>query len=243
MKRGGVETMVRLRTQFIKVFLFLLYPGLGMSWILDDYSADVDYVEGIDISHYQGEIDWYNMTSSQIGKQFIIAKATEGSTYKDAKFLQNIRKARASGFSVLGGYHFVRFDEDAPVNQMNNFLQQLKDADLLADHKSIIALDVEEHLRANYTTVQNVVMECVQLLKDKNITPYIYTRTSFWDVHVPVTPDVIKQCPLWIARYRETAPSDAELPNGWKRWDIWQYSEKGTVAGIKGNVDLNKMKT
>ncbi|WP_419241700.1 GH25 family lysozyme [Cardinium endosymbiont of Nabis limbatus] len=108
----------------------------------------------------------------------------------------------------------------------------------------IIALDIEEHKGADYRLVQRVTEESVRYLRDKaNRTPYIYTRTSFWDAYVSDTPDIVAQCPLWIARWRDHPPLPNELPKGWASWKIWQYSDQGTVPGIRGPVDLNRMAT
>ena len=198
-------------------------------------------IEGIDISHHQGKIDWGACTPAKSGKQFIIAKATEGKTYEDPMFVQNVTSARAAGFQI-GAYHFLRFGTSSPSDQMANFVSKIRETGLLADKEPIIALDIEEHKGADYTLVGSMTEECVRYLKDSKITPYIYTRTSFWDKHVAVTPDIVKECPLWIARWRKKSPLLHELPRGWDSWTIWQYSDKGSVPGITGEVDLNRMK-
>ncbi|WP_342264976.1 glycoside hydrolase family 25 protein [Cardinium endosymbiont of Philonthus spinipes] len=199
------------------------------------------YMEGIDISNHQKAINWEQCTPGRSGKDFVIAKATEGATYQDPMFGQNVSGARAAGFSRIGGYHFVRFGSSAPTAQMDNFVRQISDVGLLEDKEAIIALDVEEHTMADYTIVGSVVEICVRYLKAMHITPYIYTRTSFWNAHVAVTPDIVKECPLWIARWRDVPPSPEELPRGWDLWTIWQYASKGQVPGIIGDVDLNRM--
>lgn len=205
------------------------------------------YQEGIDISHHQGEIDWSQLTPNNSNKTFIIAKATEGKTYRDPKFIQNFKKACTAGFQP-GGYHFLRFGPSSANDQMKNFISQIQAAEKLtnptksANNEPIIALDVEESQGADYSLVSSVVEDSVRYLKGVNITPFIYTRQDFWDEHVKTTPDIVKACPLWIARYRSTPPSSSELPNGWKEWKIWQYSSTGSVPGIKANIDLNKMK-
>lgn len=205
-----------------------------------------EYQEGIDISHHQGDIDWNQLTPSNSNKAFIIAKATEGKTYQDPKFIQNYKNICTAGFQP-GAYHFLRFGSSSAKDQMDNFIGQIQKAQesteqtKLANNEPIIALDIEERDGSDYSLVSSVVEESVGYLKEINITPFIYTRQNFWDQHVKNTPDIVKECPLWIARYRNTPPSSNELPNGWKEWKIWQYSNTGRVGGIQGNVDLNKM--
>lgn len=208
------------------------------------FTGQSDCIEGIDISHHQKTIDWGQLTPDRSGKQFIIAKATEGATYQDPMFIAYAKHAWAAGFRKIGAYHFLRFGSSLLKDQMKNFISQIEALKaVLPDlREPIIALDIEEHKGAKYDLVQSVTEESVRLLEDSNITPFIYTRTSFWDTYVSETPDIVKACPLWIARWRATQPKPDELPNGWDSWKIWQYTDQGQVPGIAGPVDLNKMK-
>ncbi|XP_054720356.1 lysozyme M1-like [Uloborus diversus] len=196
------------------------------------------YKLGIDISRHNGDIDWVQLTPDKSGISFIIHKATEGSTYQDPKFVQNWQAASAAGFQC-GGYHFLRFGTSEPEAQMENFLAQLNKVGEITTN-NIIALDVEKE-EGTADIVTNTLQNCVHYLKNRNITPYIYTTQSFWNKYVPNTPEIIKACPLWIARWRDKEPSPSELPSGWKEWKIWQYSSTGRCVGIKGDVDLNRM--
>ena len=208
------------------------------------FTGQSDCIEGIDISHHQGTIDWGQLTPDSSHKQFIIAKATEGATYQDPMFIEYAKHAWAAGFRQVGTYHFLRFGSSLPKDQMKNFISQIEalKAALPDLREPIIALDIEEHKGADYTLVQSVTEESVRCLKAINITPFIYTRTSFWDAHVSETPAIVKACPLWIARWRTTPPEPKELPKGWDSWKIWQYTDQGKVPGISGSVDLNRMK-
>lgn len=206
-------------------------------------------VEGINISHHQVVIDWAQLTPDRSGKAFVIMKATEGATYKDPMFVQNFTKASAAGFRP-GAYHFLRFGSSSPSAQMANFISQIEaakavltDPIALANQEPIIALDIEYSRKMDhYSLVGNVTEESVRYLKDKaNITPYIYTTQYFWNKHVPTTPDIVKECPLWIAKWRKNPPLADELPTGWNSWTIWQYTNQGSVPGITGRVDLDKM--
>ncbi|WP_422389222.1 GH25 family lysozyme [Cardinium endosymbiont of Tipula unca] len=99
-------------------------------------------------------------------------------------------------------------------------------------------MDVEEQegtpLEA-YKLVSSVTEACVTYLIEQGIMPFIYTRTNFWNKYVSETPEVVKRCPLWISKWSEIEPSLGELPNGWNKWTIWQYADKGSVPGIEGN--------
>ena len=228
--------------------------------------------KGIDVSHHQNHIRWSELKNS--GEvAFAIAKASEGKTFKDSKFKDNWKEM--AGLDIRGAYHFMNFTmlckrlEEEPLpdgatsltegrvaqikseeasRQMDNFLSQLAEAGGLTPG-NIIALDVEENGKADhkvYAHVGGMIEESVRYLRNRtSLHPYIYTRTGFWNTHVVDTPEIVKQCPLWIARWRadrkdDKPPLPNELPNGWATWNIWQYSDQGKVVGIDGNVDLNK---
>lgn len=179
-------------------------------------------------------------------------KATQGRSYRDPTFVHNFSNASLEGYQ-LGVYHFMEFDSHwHPVDeQMKNFVSALDEAIAASPVKVdkqqlIVALDAEkEYLFMAEDNVVSPMMEAsVRYLKEKhNIIPYIYTRQNYWDEYVKNTPDIIKSCPLWIARYRLTPPTSKELPNGWREWKIWQHTEEGSVFGINGYVDENIMKT
>ncbi|TDG94777.1 glycoside hydrolase family 25 protein [Cardinium endosymbiont of Culicoides punctatus] len=205
-----------------------------------------NFLEGIDVSHHQGNIDWTSLTPCNSNKWFMIAKASEGGTYQDPKFVENFKNMYAHGFRP-GAYHRVRFGTGSTTEeQANNLINQLNLADKQwASKNPIISLNLifSKDDKDDYSLMAPVVEEFVIYLQHKhNITPYISTTQSFWNDNVKNTPEAVKKCPLWIARFRDQEPSPAELPNGWDKWTMWSYSDKGSVPGITGGVALNKMK-
>ena len=198
--------------------------------------------EGIDVSHHQGSISWETIKNNS-DKAFAFIKATEGKTGQDRQFITNWKNADDQGLP-RGAYHFVRFGTSSPKEQMDNFFAQLRKAGGYTAG-DWLALDVEEGPGTPdgaYKLVSEVVEECVDIIHQEiGKYPYIYNRTSFWDKYVQKTPEIVKECPLWIARWRATPPSSAELPKGWTDFKVWQYSCHGRVEGIAGEVDLNKV--
>ncbi len=86
------------------------------------------FVDGIDVSHWQGTINWTSVKNS--GVEFAFMKATQGNGYVDPTFHTNIRNATAAGV-LVGPYHFCDVDTDSgnpldPVNEANNFLSQIE---------------------------------------------------------------------------------------------------------------------
>lgn len=190
-------------------------------------------MQGIDVSHYQGNINWSQV--KQAGIDFAFIKATEGIGYIDPKFQQNWLAAQQAGIQT-GAYHFFRPTED-PQLQAKNFIASIKAADYKQTNLPLV-LDVEiaggvsaQDLQQNIGDLLAAIQQALQT------TPMIYTDPSFWNTSIGIA---LNEYPLWIADWTQRpAPT---LPNGWSDWEYWQYSQSGTVAGITGPVDLNRTK-
>ena len=183
-------------------------------------------VHGIDVSHYQGTIDWQQVAGA--GVAFAFMKATQGITTVDPLYTQNWSGAQAAGL-LRGAYHFFE-PEDDPTQQAEHFLSvvQLGTGDLPP------ALDVEISggLPAS-EIVQGVETWLAAVQKATGRTPLLYTDNSFWKT---LGTTAFGAYPLWIAEYGVSSPV---LPAGWSRWTFWQYSESGSIAGVSGTVDLD----
>ena len=185
-------------------------------------------INGIDVSHFQGTVDWPAVKAA--GKLFAFAKATDGITYTDPEFQTNWQGMKAAGL-LRGAYHFYE-SEDDPVSQANNFIKavgQLAPGDLPP------VLDVEifkgncgtVSLADNVQTWLNTVQQAL------GRTPIIYTGCSFWNEYMGPQ---FSAYPLWIAAYDVGQPS---LPKGWNTWTFWQSSQTGSVTGVTGDVDID----
>jgi lysozyme len=182
--------------------------------------------EGIDVSHFQGAIDWTGVQGA--GKKLVLIKATEGIDLLDPQFNTNWQGAKAAGL-VRGAYHFF-VPEDDPTTQAEFFITNVQ----LSPGDMTPALDVEyskdvdpEILQANV----KIWLETVETAY--GITPMIYTDVNFANEFLSSS---FGKYPLWIASFEEEAPT---VEGSWVSWDIWQYSERGNVAGIEGAVDLD----
>lgn len=192
-----------------------------------------DGAQGIDVSHWQGSIDWNKVKVD--GKHYAFIKATEGTRNKDAKFIFNIKGAKAAGL-LVGAYHFLNATSPAVARQeANHFVQRLQEiggANVL-DFPPV--LDYENNPgrldKSTISAIARAFLEEVERLTE--IKPMIYTGNAFaanFDTS-------LSSYSLWIARYSTTRiPDDC---TAWKSWDFWQYSDSGYVRGIGGNVDLN----
>ncbi len=185
---------------------------------------------GIDVSHYQGVINWTGVKAA--GIIFAYAKATEGVTYTDPQFSNNWAGMKAAGV-FRGAYLFFHSNDD-PTTEANYYLSVVGTIQL-GDLPPLLDVEVTDSqpaatIAANLSTCANRIQAVT------GRTPVIYTSPSFWTTSVASTN--FSGFPLWIANWGVTCPS---LPVGWTNWAIWQYSDTGTVSGISGAVDLDEL--
>ncbi|MUT65264.1 glycoside hydrolase family 25 protein [Paenibacillus sp. NEAU-GSW1] len=200
--------------------------------------------QGIDVSHYQGSINWQKVKAD--GIVFAFAKASEGQSYRDDRFAANVAGARDAGV-LIGAYHFVNATStEAAKQEANNFACAIADAggisllDLppVMDYENnpggLSGSEISAVAKAFLSEVENLV----------GVKPIVYTGNSFASNFDSSLGDY----ELWIARYSSSqVPSDTAA---WSKWTFWQYSDgsqggyrpDGTrsVDGIGGPVDLNE---
>lgn len=183
-------------------------------------------VSGIDVSYYQGTIDWQSV--KEAGTGFAFARATYGTTKVDPKFSVNWQVMRNAGV-MRGAYHFFVAVEDA-LEQANFFINtvgSLSSGDLPP------VLDVEAGSGTSGSLVNDVQTWLSAVEQKLGVTPMIYTAPSYWNEYMT---SGFGKYPLWVAEYGVTTPKSVK---GWGEWTFWQHSQSGTVAGIEGTVDLD----
>ena len=190
-------------------------------------------VHGIDVSKYQGDIDW--TAAHDGGVQFAWIKATEGADHMDEKFAENWQAAKQAGVR-RGAYHFA-FWCRTPAEQMRWFEQNVPvDPDALPP-----VLDVE--LTPGSKTCPRT-LERVAVLSEMRAMlqamerhygkrPVIYSTVDFYAGIL--SGNALDEYPIWV-RSTKYHPS---VRYGSRGWHFWQYQADGHVPGIKGNVDRN----
>ena len=184
--------------------------------------------DGIDISKYQGNINWEELKRNSRIK-FIYIKATEGSDYVDPRYHENIRNARKHGFKV-GSYHFLS-TSSAATTQFYNFIRTAKreDQDLLP------VIDVENLKPWSPQQLRDSIKVFADLIEDYyGCKPLIYTSEKFFTSHLG---RAFSHYPLFIAKYSNSKP---EI--GYK-WILWQFADNGLFKAVKGNygkVDMSR---
>jgi GH25 family lysozyme M1 (1,4-beta-N-acetylmuramidase) len=194
---------------------------------------------GIDVSHYQGSINWSSVRSA--GIQFAFIKATEGTTYQDPRFDTNYVAAYNAGV-IRGAYHFARPDRSSGATQANFLLSN--GGRWSADSRTLpAALDLEAPPSGaacygkSQSAMRTWIADFLNTYKARTGRyAIIYTTTSWWASCTGNYSGFWANHPLWIARW---SSSPGTLPSGAPFWTFWQYTDSGRVAGISGNVDRN----
>lgn len=188
----------------------------------------------IDVSHHNGRIKWLTV-SKNVDQAFI--KATEGSTYADPMFIKNAIAAHTAGIKI-GYYHFATLNTHDVINdakrEANWFLYNISLAPI---NNLPLVLDIETNkIGASKKEVLTFIHHFIlRLINADYIDFMIYSYTSFLNDNLPKDHDLGKY-KLWLADYNEPH----FVPVGWDRITLLQYTDKGKVNGITGNVDLNR---
>jgi GH25 family lysozyme M1 (1,4-beta-N-acetylmuramidase) len=193
-------------------------------------AGGLDYsVQGIDVSHWQGAINWTSVKNS--GKAFAFCKATEGTTYTDPKFVSNWAAMRSVGL-IRGAYHFGRPGTD-PVAQANHFCNVVRPT--AGDLQMTLDLETTDGKTPSQVRAWTVAF-IKQVLARTGRPGIIYTGYYFWRDSAGNGSNL--NCPLWLA-YWGTGNPATYVPAAWSTWSFWQYTSTGSVPGVNGNVDRN----
>lgn len=176
-------------------------------------------LQGIDVSHWQGQPNWKKVKRSGIA--FALIKATQGTGFTDPEFERNWSGAAAAGLA-RGAYHFGVGTPGAA--QAKHFLEVVKPKE-----GDLLVLDYENNPDGPDMTVSQALAFVREVEKKIGHPPILYSFDSKFGT-LAADP-VLGTCCRWVARY---GPEPAT------EWDIWQYTSSGSVGGITGRVDRNR---
>lgn len=189
---------------------------------------------GIDVSNWQGWIDWWQVANA--GITFAYMKATEADNFVDGYFAGNWQRSRDAGI-MRGAYHYFRPQVSVQA-QIDNFcgaVGQWQQGDLQP------MLDLEDP--ADWQSVPfeqrtNIVLAWLNGVWFRlGAQPVIYASPSFIDEVLGNDPR-LKDFPLWVAHY--TMRAHPTVPAPWEFWTFWQHASNGRVPGVDGNVDVDR---
>ena len=196
-------------------------------------------IEGIDVSHWQGTIDWPTVWAA--GKRFAFIKASESTDFVDPNYAVNVAGAKAAGL-LVGAYHYAQ-PSSVPgdgIAEADHYL----DTAPLSSGDLIPVLDLEVTGGLGPVGLQNWVRDYLGRIYERTgVHGMIYMSPAFWRSKVGDTTWFADNGykVLWIAHW--TTASSPDLPAddwGGNGWSFWQYTSSGSVPGISGRVDLDR---
>ena len=178
---------------------------------------------GVDVSEFQGNIDWNAVKASH--RDFAFIRVADG-FYFDPRFDQNWQGA-GGAHVARGAYQFFRPGSDGTA-QANFFLQHTPDGELAP------VLDVEvTDGQSSGTIVAGIGAWVARIKQATGKTPIVYSAPGFWNA---ISGAQSFGSTLWVAHWFTNCP---DVPYSWNDWSFWQYSDNGAVPGIGGAVDLD----
>lgn len=176
---------------------------------------------GIDVSVYQGDIDWPQVVAG--GIEFAFAKASEGTTSVDKKFAANWAGMEQAGLP-RGAYHFFRTSSGGAA-QAQHFI------DVVGNAPGELPPVCDVETGSPQLSEVQAWLDTVE--QHYNVRPMVYASLSFASDKL----SSLGAYPLWVAEYNSHQAPD--VPRGWTDWTFWQHSDRGSVPGINGAVDLD----
>jgi lysozyme len=186
-------------------------------------------IQGVDVSHHQGEIDWTALKGPAV--RFAYIKASEGATFRDPRFASNWQAALTAGVTP-GAYHFFTLCKTG-AEQARNFLDALAD---VTGSGLPPAVDLEfggncEHRPAQQEFMRELHTFLEQVERVTGCTPVLYVTQDFYR---PYVAGRIEGYPLWV-RNIYTTPRLLEGAD----WLLWQHANHGRMPGVGTFIDLN----
>ncbi|RJE73306.1 hypothetical protein BGP78_03330 [Pseudoalteromonas sp. MSK9-3] len=193
---------------------------------LENKAVGTDKILGVDVSHQQGEIDWQQVAKA--GVSFAYLKATDGITYQDPAFL-TYATSIARTTMLVGAYHFFEAEDD-PIAQAENFIKHVKSVNMSLTPM----VDVEVTKGQTPQTIASRLQVFLQYINASlGCKPIIYSSRNFWSADIG---PAFNSYSFWLAEYNP----ELTLPKDIKNVVMWQYSDKGQIAGVSQAVDLDK---
>lgn len=229
MKKKIIISVVFIIWGFACITAFLTYKGII---ILNNPSTDKYPVRGVDVSSYQGEIDWNKLSHNHI--QFAFIKATEGSTFVDDRFSYNLSAALKTNLRI-GAYHFFSYDSSGKT-QAENFISNVP----IIKNMLPPVIDVEfygdkEKNPPDKVSVQKELNVLINTLQDHyGVKPIIYATEKSYQLYIA---DCYNDYDIWIRNVLSQPSLSAN-----HRWTFWQYTDREKLDGYNGKekyIDMN----
>jgi len=211
---------------FISTLLLIIVISVSIP-VLAFGPSNNELYNGIDVSEWQGEIDFSKVANS--GIEIVYIRASEGTNYIDPYFRENYEEAKANGLRT-GFYHYLtaRNEEEARA-EAEFFVAYIKGTEpackLAMDFEVFDNLSTEE-----VNEISEVFLQTVQNLSGKECVIY----SDAYNAREVFNRELAEKYAIWVADYFVEEPED----NGkWSTWVGFQFTDRGRINGIDGNVD------
>lgn len=195
--------------------------------------AIADMPKGIDVSKFQGNVDWNRVKNSGVTFAFARAIDDRTGTTADPKFERNWDGMKNAGI-FRGAYYFFRPRRN-PTNAANLFVSTVG---ALGEGDLPPVIDIEDDDEVSAGTILDRMKIWIDIVEARlNRQVLIYTFTPFWRDTLGNSTR-FSDHPLWIAHFTNAA--QPRFPSAFPRFSFWQHSESGSVSGVSGAVDLNR---
>lgn len=192
-------------------------------------------MEGIDVSSYQGTIDW-----TKVKTDFVYIKLSQGVRSHDPRVNEYANGAHQAGIK-FGYYHFSTVNStDVIADASAEVIDVIAHLKTLPSPTLAFVLDIETNeIELTQEQIQLWINTFITGMEHHGYKVILYSGLSWLNTNLPQNHN-LGNVPLWLAEYTKAA--NPILPRGWKDYTIWQYSSEGHVMGIQGKVDLNHAK-
>ncbi|MGM9932657.1 LysM peptidoglycan-binding domain-containing protein [Pradoshia sp.] len=184
---------------------------------------------GIDVSEWQGEIDFREVADA--GIEMVYIKSSEGTDYVDPDFERNYDGAKDAGL-LVGFYHYVTARTESQAEAQARFFVSTISG---KEFEGKLAMDFEDLTGLSNEEINDIALTFIRetvRLSGKEAVVYSDASNAASTFN-----DALTDYSLWIAEYGVSEPTDGVR---WSSWAGWQYSDSGSVAGIDGDVDLDR---
>ena len=213
------------------IFTVMIFMNIHISYCIAP-SSETEY-DGIDVSNWQGYIDYKKVKES--GIDIVYIKASEGTTFKDPYFEYNYENAKANGLKV-GFYHFLTATNIEQAKKQAQFFSsvisgKIPDCKLAMDFEQFDASISNQEINQ----ISETFLQTLKELTKKEVIIY----SNLYDSQRVFSYELAQSYPLWLAYYGDYNNLEGVNSN-WSVWDGVQYTSRGIVSGIEGYVDKNK---
>lgn len=198
----------------------------------DIQNEEKNHMKGIDVSVHNGSIDWQKVKSS--GIDFAIIRAGYGReiSQKDERFEENYRNAKAAGIPIGAYWYSYAMSEDEARLEADVFLSVIKGK--LFEFPVYFDVEEKKQFDLGKEKVSAIMRAFLEKVESAGYFVGLYGSASSLTTHT--ADDIKNRYTIWLAHW-------VEKTNYCGSYALWQYSDKGSVSGISGNVDLDTCNT